>query len=125
MPSPLCPPTGSLSSSKAPQDRKLTSTPREIAKSPHSAVPEHHPHPISPYEHLLRGVSGVDLYRAHIPLAFDPTSIPRGIPLDAGECPEARGQPQISSGTREAPLFGETEAWGWRGPAGNAVNSLA
>ena len=80
-------PTGSLSSSKASQDRKLTSTPREIAKSPHSAVPEHHPHPISPYEHLLRGVSGVDLYRGHIPLAFDPTSIPRGIPLDAGDCP--------------------------------------
>ncbi|XP_036777671.2 nuclear receptor corepressor 2 isoform X12 [Manis pentadactyla] len=74
---------GSLSASKASQDRKLTSTPREIAKSPHSAVPEHHPHPISPYEHLLRGVSGVDLYRGHIPLAFDPTSIPRGIPLDA------------------------------------------
>ncbi|KAF6082204.1 nuclear receptor corepressor 2 [Phyllostomus discolor] len=74
---------GSLSSSKASQDRKLTSTPREIAKSPHSAVPEHHPHPISPYEHLLRGVSGVDLYRGHIPLAFDPTSISRGIPLDA------------------------------------------
>uniref|UniRef100_A0A452SEV0 Nuclear receptor corepressor 2 n=1 Tax=Ursus americanus TaxID=9643 RepID=A0A452SEV0_URSAM len=74
---------GSLSSSKASQDRKLTSTPREIAKSPHSTVPEHHPHPISPYEHLLRGVSGVDLYRGHIPLAFDPASIPRGIPLDA------------------------------------------
>ncbi|KAF7484137.1 hypothetical protein GHT09_004367 [Marmota monax] len=74
---------GSLSSSKASQDRKLTSTPREIAKSPHSAVPEHHPHPLSSYEHLLRGVSGVDLYRGHIPLAFDPTSIPRGIPLDA------------------------------------------
>ncbi|XP_077015703.1 nuclear receptor corepressor 2 isoform X10 [Tamandua tetradactyla] len=73
----------SLSSGKASQDRKLTSTPREIAKSPHSTVPEHHPHPISPYEHLLRGVSGVDLYRGHIPLAFDPTSIPRGIPLDA------------------------------------------
>ncbi|KAK2502011.1 hypothetical protein MC885_001044 [Smutsia gigantea] len=74
---------GSLSATKASQDRKLTSTPREIAKSPHSALPEHHPHPISPYEHLLRGVSGVDLYRGHIPLAFDPTSIPRGIPLDA------------------------------------------
>lgn len=80
-------PTGSLSSSKASQDRKLTSTPREIAKSPHGTVPEHHPHPMSPYEHLLRGVSGVDLYRGHIPLAFDPTSIPRGIPLDAGDCP--------------------------------------
>lgn len=92
MPSPRHPSTGSLSSSKASQDRKLTSTPREIAKSPHSAVPEHHAHPISSYEHLLRGVSGVDLYRGHIPLAFDPTSIPRGIPLDAGDCPEARGQ---------------------------------
>lgn len=78
---------GSLLSSKASQDRKLTSTPREIAKSPHSTVPEHHPHPISPYEHLLRGVTGVDLYRGHIPLAFDPTSIPRGIPLEAGGCP--------------------------------------
>ncbi|XP_059532221.1 nuclear receptor corepressor 2 isoform X3 [Myotis daubentonii] len=74
---------GSHSSSKAAQDRKLTSTPREIAKSPHSAAPEHHPHPLSPYEHLLRGVSGVDLYRGHIPLAFDPAAIPRGIPLDA------------------------------------------
>ncbi|XP_060049263.1 nuclear receptor corepressor 2 isoform X5 [Erinaceus europaeus] len=74
---------GSLSSSKASQDRKLTSTPREVAKSPHSTVPEHHTHPLSPYEHLLRGVGGVDLYRGHIPLAFDPASIPRGIPLDA------------------------------------------
>ncbi|XP_021113299.1 nuclear receptor corepressor 2 isoform X3 [Heterocephalus glaber] len=72
-----------LLTSKTPQDRKLTSTPREVAKSPHSVVPELHPHPISPYEHLLRGVSGVDLYRSHIPLAFDPTPISRGIPLDA------------------------------------------
>uniref|UniRef100_A0A8C9QKW3 Nuclear receptor corepressor 2 n=1 Tax=Spermophilus dauricus TaxID=99837 RepID=A0A8C9QKW3_SPEDA len=89
---------GSLSSSKASQDRKLTSTPREIAKSPHSAVPEHHPHPLSSYEHLLRGVSGVDLYRGHIPLAFDPTSIPRGIPLDAGDC--GSGTPTLGGGTR-------------------------
>ncbi|XP_033618575.1 nuclear receptor corepressor 2 [Fukomys damarensis] len=73
----------SLLSSKTSQDRKLTSTPREVAKSPHSVVPELHPHPVSPYEHLLRGVGGVDLYRGHIPLAFDPTSISRGIPLDA------------------------------------------
>ncbi|KAM4827650.1 nuclear receptor corepressor 2 [Thomomys bottae] len=71
---------GGLLSGKATSDRKLTSTPRELAKSPHSSVPEHHPHPISPYEHLLRGV---DLYRGHLPLAFDPTSIPRGVPLDA------------------------------------------
>ena len=97
------PSTGSLASSKASQDRKLTSTPREITKSPHSAVPEHHPHPISPYEHLLRGVSGMDLYRGHIPLAFDPTSIPRGIPLDAGDCPGPTGPqgtgPGASSGS--------------------------
>nr|XP_013010037.1 nuclear receptor corepressor 2 isoform X2 [Cavia porcellus] len=73
----------SLLSSKTSQDRKLTSTPREVARSPHSTVPEHPPHPMSPYEHLLRGVSGVDLYRSHIPLAFDPASISRGIPLDA------------------------------------------
>ncbi|XP_021564017.1 LOW QUALITY PROTEIN: nuclear receptor corepressor 2-like, partial [Carlito syrichta] len=78
---------GSLSSSKASQDRKLASTPREVAKSPQSTMPELHPHPLSPYEHLLRGVSGVDLYRGHIPLAFDPAAIPRGIPLDAGDCP--------------------------------------
>uniref|UniRef100_A0A6I8NGB1 Nuclear receptor corepressor 2 n=1 Tax=Ornithorhynchus anatinus TaxID=9258 RepID=A0A6I8NGB1_ORNAN len=77
---------GSLSSSKgSSQERKVGSTPREIAnsKSPHPTVPDHHHHPMSPYEHLLRGVGGVDLYRGHIPLAFDPTSIPRGIHLDA------------------------------------------
>lgn len=97
---PCHPSTGSLSSGKASQDRKLTSTPREIAKSPHSAVPEHHAHPISSYEHLLRGVSGVDLYRGHIPLAFDPTSIPRGIPLDAGDCPKAQGLGASSASAR-------------------------
>lgn len=67
------------------QDRKITPTSRELtnSKSPHAPVPDHH-HPISPYEHLLRGVSGVDLYRGHIPLAFDPAAIPRGIQLEAG-----------------------------------------
>ncbi|XP_060641546.2 nuclear receptor corepressor 2 isoform X2 [Anolis sagrei] len=66
------------------QDRKITPTPREMAssKSPHATLAEHH-HPMSPYEHLLRGVSGVDLYRGHIPLPFDPAAIPRGIPLEA------------------------------------------
>uniref|UniRef100_A0A8C8SF53 Nuclear receptor corepressor 2 n=1 Tax=Pelusios castaneus TaxID=367368 RepID=A0A8C8SF53_9SAUR len=61
------------------QDRKITPAAREIAnsKSPHATLSDHH-HPISPYEHLLRGVSGVDLYRGHIPLAFDP----RGIQLE-------------------------------------------
>lgn len=67
------------------QDRKITPTSRELtnSKSPHAPVPDHH-HPISPYEHLLRGVSGVDLYRGHIPLPFDPAAIPRGIQLEAG-----------------------------------------
>ncbi|KAG8456018.1 hypothetical protein GDO86_001996 [Hymenochirus boettgeri] len=67
-----------------PQERKGTPNPRDIAnsKSPHTTVPEHL-HTLSPYEHLLRGVSPADLYRGHIPLAFDPASIPRGIPLEA------------------------------------------
>ncbi|XP_061866417.1 nuclear receptor corepressor 2 isoform X9 [Colius striatus] len=76
---------GSITAGKpVSQDRKITPTPRELSnsKSPHAPVADHH-HPISPYEHLLRGVSGVDLYRGHIPLAFDPTAIPRGIQLEA------------------------------------------
>ncbi|XP_040467106.1 nuclear receptor corepressor 2 isoform X8 [Falco naumanni] len=75
---------GSITAGKpVSQDRKMTPTSRELtnSKSPHAPVADHH-HPISPYEHLLRGVSGVDLYRGHIPLAFDPTAIPRGIQLD-------------------------------------------
>nr|XP_033811631.1 nuclear receptor corepressor 2 isoform X4 [Geotrypetes seraphini] len=66
------------------QERRSTPTPRELtnSKSPHTNMPDHH-HPMSPYEHLLRGVSGADLYRGHIPLAFDPSGIPRGIPLEA------------------------------------------
>lgn len=77
---------GSITAGKpVSQDRKITPTSRELtnSKSPHAPVPDHH-HPISPYEHLLRGVSGVDLYRGHIPLAFDPAAIPRGIQLEAG-----------------------------------------
>ncbi|XP_031448544.1 nuclear receptor corepressor 2 isoform X9 [Phasianus colchicus] len=76
---------GSITAGKpVSQDRKITPTSRELtnSKSPHAPVPDHH-HPISPYEHLLRGVSGVDLYRGHIPLAFDPAAIPRGIQLEA------------------------------------------
>ncbi|MEE6528526.1 hypothetical protein FKM82_030933, partial [Ascaphus truei] len=76
---------GGIASGKpVSQERKGTPTPREIAnsKSPHTAVPEHL-HAMSPYEHLLRGVSGADLYRGHIPLAFDPTGMSRGIPLEA------------------------------------------
>ncbi|NWR76524.1 NCOR2 protein, partial [Centropus unirufus] len=76
---------GSITAGKpVSQDRKITPSSRELtnSKSPHTPVPDHH-HPISPYEHLLRGVSGVDLYRGHIPLAFDPAAIPRGIQLEA------------------------------------------
>ncbi|KAM8962053.1 nuclear receptor corepressor 2 isoform 2-T2 [Pelodytes ibericus] len=72
---------GSITSGKpVTQERKGTPNPREIAnsKSPHTTVPEHL-HAMSSYEQLLRGVSQADLYRGHIPLAFDP----RGIPLEA------------------------------------------
>lgn len=82
---------GSITAGKpVSQDRKITPTSRELtnSKSPHAPVADHH-HPISPYEHLLRGVSGVDLYRGHIPLAFDPAAIPRGIQLEAGTFGEA------------------------------------
>uniref|UniRef100_K7F5K1 Nuclear receptor corepressor 2 n=1 Tax=Pelodiscus sinensis TaxID=13735 RepID=K7F5K1_PELSI len=76
---------GSITAGKpVSQDRKVTPTTRDItsSKSPHATLVDHH-HPISPYEHLLRGMSGVDLYRGHIPLAFDPAAIPRGIQLEA------------------------------------------
>ncbi|XP_053135132.1 nuclear receptor corepressor 2 isoform X9 [Hemicordylus capensis] len=76
---------GSIAAGKpVSQERKVTPSPREVASSkpPHGALADHHP-AISPYEHLLRGVSGMDLYRGHIPLAFDPAAIPRGIPLEA------------------------------------------
>uniref|UniRef100_A0A8C3XUZ9 Nuclear receptor corepressor 2 n=1 Tax=Chelydra serpentina TaxID=8475 RepID=A0A8C3XUZ9_CHESE len=76
---------GSITAGKpVSQDRKLTPTTRDItnSKSPHATLSDHH-HPISPYEHLLRGMSSVDLFRGHIPLAFDPAAIPRGIQLEA------------------------------------------
>ncbi|XP_077149356.1 nuclear receptor corepressor 2 isoform X7 [Ranitomeya variabilis] len=76
---------GSISSGKPiTQERRGTPNPREIAnsKSPHTTVPEHL-HAMSTYEHLFRGVNPADLYRSHIPLAFDPAAISRGIPLEA------------------------------------------
>ncbi|XP_039213261.1 nuclear receptor corepressor 2 isoform X10 [Crotalus tigris] len=76
---------GSITAGKpVSQERKVTTTSRDItsSKSPHTPLPDHH-HPMSPYEHLLRGTSGMDLYRGHIPLTFDPAAIPRGIPLEA------------------------------------------
>ncbi|XP_068100049.1 nuclear receptor corepressor 2 isoform X4 [Hyperolius riggenbachi] len=76
---------GGISSGKpVTQERKSTPNPRDISssKSPHTTVPEHL-HTMSPYEHLLRGVSPADIYRGHIPLAFDPAAISRGIPLEA------------------------------------------
>ncbi|XP_072000443.1 nuclear receptor corepressor 2 isoform X10 [Engystomops pustulosus] len=76
---------GGISSGKpVTQERKSTPNPREMSnsKSPHTTVPEHL-HAMSPYEHLFRGVSPAELYRSHIPLAFDPAAISRGIPLEA------------------------------------------
>ncbi|XP_063820660.1 nuclear receptor corepressor 2 isoform X13 [Pseudophryne corroboree] len=76
---------GGISSGKpVTQERKSTPNPREMSssKSPHTTVPEHM-HAMSTYEHLLRGVSQADLYRGHIPLAFDPAALTRGIPLEA------------------------------------------
>ncbi|XP_063171740.1 nuclear receptor corepressor 2 [Candoia aspera] len=76
---------GSITAGKpVSQDRKVTPTSRELAssKSPHTPLADHH-HPMSPYEQLFRGASGMDLYRGHIPLTFDPAAIPRGIPLEA------------------------------------------
>ncbi|XP_069817054.1 nuclear receptor corepressor 2 isoform X15 [Dendropsophus ebraccatus] len=76
---------GGISSGKpVTQERKSTPNPREISssKSPHTTVPDHL-HAMSPYEHLFRGVSPAELYRSHIPLAFDPAAISRGIPLEA------------------------------------------
>ncbi|XP_056389941.1 nuclear receptor corepressor 2 isoform X7 [Hyla sarda] len=75
---------GGISSGKPlTQERKSTPNPREMSnsKSPHTTVPEHL-HAMSPYEHLFRGVSQAELY-GHIPLAFDPSAISRGIPLEA------------------------------------------
>uniref|UniRef100_A0A670ZVU3 Nuclear receptor corepressor 2 n=1 Tax=Pseudonaja textilis TaxID=8673 RepID=A0A670ZVU3_PSETE len=74
---------GSITAGKPmSQDRKVTTSSRDItsSKSPHTPLPEHH-HQM--FEHLIRGTGGMDLYRGHIPLTFDPAAIPRGIPLEA------------------------------------------
>uniref|UniRef100_A0A8C5SHE0 Nuclear receptor corepressor 2 n=1 Tax=Laticauda laticaudata TaxID=8630 RepID=A0A8C5SHE0_LATLA len=74
---------GSITAGKpVSQDRKVTTSSRDItsSKSPHTPLPEHH-HQM--FEHLIRGTGGMDLYRGHIPLTFDPAAIPRGIPLEA------------------------------------------
>ncbi|XP_054630962.1 nuclear receptor corepressor 2 isoform X2 [Dunckerocampus dactyliophorus] len=65
------------SSKKEPQERKATPTPREMSatKSPLPGVPDQ-----QTYERLLQGL-GADVYR-QIPLAFDPTALSRGIPID-------------------------------------------
>lgn len=68
-------------SSKNPsQERKATPTPREMSatKSPLSAVPDQ-----QTYERLLQGLGAAEVYR-HIPLAFDPAALPRGIHIDPG-----------------------------------------
>uniref|UniRef100_A0A8D3CQY0 Nuclear receptor corepressor 2 n=1 Tax=Scophthalmus maximus TaxID=52904 RepID=A0A8D3CQY0_SCOMX len=66
-------------SSKNPsQERKATPTPREMSatKSPLPGVPDQ-----QAYERLLQGLGAADVYR-QIPLAFDPSALPRGIPID-------------------------------------------
>uniref|UniRef100_A0A8B9H546 Nuclear receptor corepressor 2 n=1 Tax=Astyanax mexicanus TaxID=7994 RepID=A0A8B9H546_ASTMX len=70
-------------SSKVPQqERKSTPTPREVSatKSPLPGVAEH-PASLASYERLLQGL-GADMYRGPIPLPFDPSTLPRGIPID-------------------------------------------
>ncbi|KPP71959.1 nuclear receptor corepressor 2-like, partial [Scleropages formosus] len=64
------------------QERKATPTPREMSttKSPLAGVAEHHAS-LASYERLLQGLSA-DMYRGQIPLTFDPTALPRGIPID-------------------------------------------
>lgn len=65
------------SSKNPPQERKATPTPREMSttKSPLPGVPDQ-----QTYERLLQGL-GADVYR-QIPLAFDPSTLPRGIAID-------------------------------------------
>uniref|UniRef100_A0A3Q3GJR7 Nuclear receptor corepressor 2 n=1 Tax=Labrus bergylta TaxID=56723 RepID=A0A3Q3GJR7_9LABR len=66
-------------SSKNPsQERKATPSPREMTatKSPLQGVTDQ-----QTYERLLQGLGAADVYR-QIPLAFDPSSLPRGIPID-------------------------------------------
>ncbi|MEQ2157940.1 hypothetical protein GOODEAATRI_006990, partial [Goodea atripinnis] len=59
------------------QERKATPTPREMraTKSPLTSVADQ-----LAYERLLPGLGASDMYR--IPLSFDPSALPRGIPID-------------------------------------------
>ncbi|KAF7199803.1 nuclear receptor corepressor 2 isoform X3 [Nothobranchius furzeri] len=61
-----------------PQERKTTPSPREMSatKSPLPGVADP-----QTYERLLQGLGAPDMYRP-IPIAFDPTALPRGIPID-------------------------------------------
>ncbi|XP_039627956.1 nuclear receptor corepressor 2 isoform X1 [Polypterus senegalus] len=69
--------SGGITSGKPQgQERKSTPTP---TKSPHLTD---HPSSLTPYEHLVRSMSTTELYHGRIPLAFDPTALPRGIPID-------------------------------------------
>lgn len=47
-------------------------------KSPLQGVPDQ-----QTYERLLQGLGAAEVYR-QIPIAFDPASLPRGIPIDPG-----------------------------------------
>lgn len=68
------------SSKNPPQERKATPTPREMSatKSPLQGVADQ-----QTYERLLQGLGAADVYR-QIPLAFDPSALPRGLPIDPG-----------------------------------------
>lgn len=47
-------------------------------KSPLPGVPDQ-----QTYERLLQGLGAAEVYR-QMPIAFDPASLPRGIPIDPG-----------------------------------------
>ncbi|XP_031426191.1 nuclear receptor corepressor 2 isoform X4 [Clupea harengus] len=63
------------------QERKATPTPREMSstKSPQPGLAEHQAS--LAFERLLQGLNP-DAYRGQMPIAFDPNSMPRGIPID-------------------------------------------
>lgn len=52
-------------------------------KSPLPSVAEQQAS-LASYERLLQGLDPADVYRGQIPLAFDPSALPRGIPIDPG-----------------------------------------
>uniref|UniRef100_A0A8C6Q107 Nuclear receptor corepressor 2 n=1 Tax=Nothobranchius furzeri TaxID=105023 RepID=A0A8C6Q107_NOTFU len=70
--------TSHSSGKNPPQERKTTPSPREMSatKSPLPGVADP-----QTYERLLQGLGAPDMYRP-IPIAFDPTALPRGIPID-------------------------------------------